>query len=166
MLPRWRWSISKAFESVTESDLMLASPCAGPEVEAAAPGSRRGGSSCDRRAGGRHLRLEAERRAVDRMEVASEKSVTVPWSPIPWLSTEKGEQLVGLIVKFGLVDVDLDRAHPDRHAADDRRDRVGGGEDLCGLRVDVQGDPDDDDAVVVGSGEGRRDRDDARAARL
>ena len=26
MLPRWRWSISKAFERVTLSDLMLASP--------------------------------------------------------------------------------------------------------------------------------------------
>ncbi len=28
--------------------------------------------------------------------------MTVPWSPIPWLSTVKGEQLVGLIVKLGL----------------------------------------------------------------
>ena len=31
-----------------------------------------------------------------------EKSATVPWSPIPCESTEKCEQLVGLIVKFGL----------------------------------------------------------------
>ena len=26
----------------------------------------------------------------------------VPWSPIPWESTRRAEQLVGLIVKFGL----------------------------------------------------------------
>ena len=45
--------------------------------------------------------------------------MTVPWSPIPCESTENGEQLVGLIVKFGSVDVDLDRAHPDRDPADD-----------------------------------------------
>ena len=84
--------------------------------------------------------------------------MTVPWSPIPCESTEKGEQLVGLIVKFGLVDVDLDRAHPDRDAADDRGHRVRDGDDLGGQRVDVEGDPDDDDAVVVGTGQRRRDR--------
>ena len=33
MLPRWRWSIAKAFGSVTATDLMLASPGAGPQVE-------------------------------------------------------------------------------------------------------------------------------------
>ena len=32
-------------------------------------------------------------------------------------------------------------------------------------RVDVERDPDDDDAVVIGPGEGRRDRDQRRAAR-
>ena len=85
----------------------------------------------------------------------------MPWSPIPCESTVNGRQLVGLIVKFGLVDVDLDRAHPDRDAADDRGHRVGDGDDLGVERVDVEGDADDDDAVVVGAGQGRGDRDEA-----
>ena len=88
----------------------------------------------------------------------------MPWSPIPCESTENGLQLVGLIVKFGpalgvlAVDVDLDRAHPDRDAADDARHRVGDGGHVGVERVDLERDPDDDDAVVVGAGERGRDR--------
>ncbi len=38
--------------------------------------------------------------------------------------------------------------------------------DLGGLRIDMEGDPDDDDAVVVGAGQGRGDRDDAQRRAL
>ena len=38
-------------------------------------------------------------------------------------------------------------------------DRVGDRAHLCGERIDVEGDADDDDAVVIGAGEGRRHRD-------
>ena len=83
----------------------------------------------------------------------------MPWSPIPWESTENGEQLVGLIVKFGLSMLTWIE-----------RIRIGMPPMIAGTvsetaltwaveRVDVEGDPDDDDAVVVGPGERRRDRD-------
>ena len=90
----------------------------------------------------------------------------MPWSPIPCEATEKGQQLVGLIMKFGLVDVDLDRAHPDRDAADDRGHGFGVGDDVGVERVDVEGDPDDDGAVVIGAGQGRGDRDQAERRAL
>ena len=83
----------------------------------------------------------------------------MPWSPIPCEATENGLQLVGLIMKFGLVDVDLDRAHPDRDAADDLGDRVGVGDHVGVEGIDVEGDADDDGAVVIGAGERRGDRD-------
>ena len=44
--------------------------------------------------------------------------------------------------------------------------RVGDRGDLRGQRVDVEGDPDDDDAVVVGAGERRGDRDQAQRGAL
>ena len=66
-------------------------------------------------------------------------------------------------MKFGLVDVDLDRAHPDRDAADDRGDRFGVGDDVGVVLVDVEGDADDDGAVVIGAGQGRGDRDQAES---
>ena len=60
MLPRWRWSISKAFGSVTESDLMLASPGAGPQVELEAGLPARRGCLAAAELADRHLRLEGE----------------------------------------------------------------------------------------------------------
>ena len=75
--------------------------------------------------------------------------MTVPWSPMPCESTVKFEQLVGLIVKFGLSMLTAIE-----------RIRIGTPPMMLGTvsetaltwaveRVDVEGDPDDDDAVVV-----------------
>ena len=82
--------------------------------------------------------------------------MTVPWSPIPCAVDREGRAVGRVDHEVGLVDVDLDRAHPDRDAADDRGTVSESGDDLGGQRVDVEGDPDDDDAVVVGAGERRR----------
>ena len=106
----------------------------------------------------RHLRLERQRGAVDRLEVGGEVGhgalVADP------LRVDRERRAVGRVDReVRLVDVDLDRAHPDRDAADDRRHGVGDGGDVGVERVDVEGDPDDDDAVVVGPGERRGDRD-------
>ena len=87
----------------------------------------------------------------------------MPWSPIPCESTEKGRAVGRVDHEVRLVDVDLDRAHADRDAADDRGHRFGVGDDVGVERVDVEGDPDDDGAVVVGPGEGRGDRDQAES---
>ena len=89
----------------------------------------------------------------------------MPWSPIPCESTVNGEQLVGLIVKFGLSMLTwIERIRigmPPMICGH----RVGDGADLGGLRIDVERDADDDDAVVVGAGQRRGDRDELRAAR-
>ena len=89
MLPRWRWSIAKACGRVTARDLMLASPGR----------VRRSKRSCGFFARFVSLRpptcrtvifgLKPSESAVDRVEVARRSSVTVPWSPIPWVSTAK-----------------------------------------------------------------------------
>ena len=82
----------------------------------------------------------------------------MPWSPIPCESTVNGAQLVGLIVKFGLSMLTwIERIRIGMPPMIDGH-RVGDGADLGVERVDVEGDADDDDAVVVGAGEGRRDR--------
>ena len=89
----------------------------------------------------------------------------MPWSPIPCESTEKGEQLVGLIMKFGLSMLTwIERIRigmPPMIAGTVSESAI----DVGVERVDVEGDADDDGAVVVGAGEGRGDRDEARAAR-
>ena len=85
--------------------------------------------------------------------------MTVPWSPIPCESTENGEQLVGLIVKLGLSMLTWIE-----------RIRIGTPPMIDGTvseiaahlgceRIDMESDPDDDDAVVVGASEGRGDGD-------
>ncbi len=84
--------------------------------------------------------------------------MTVPWSPIPCESTDIGEQLVGLIVKFGLsMFTWIERIRigmPPMIV----RDRVGSRVDLGGQWIDVEGDPNDHHAVVVGTGKRRGDR--------
>ena len=72
MLPRWRWSISKAFGRVTAIDLMLASPARVSEVELQARVLARAVALLAAELGDRHLRLEGEGRAVDRVEVGAE----------------------------------------------------------------------------------------------
>ena len=86
---------------------------------------------------------------------------TVPWSPTPWEATLEGRAVGRVDHEVRLVDVDLDLAHPDRNAADDLRHGFGVGDHVGIERVDVQGDPDDDGAVVIGPGQGRGDRDQA-----
>src|SRR5262245_36896991 len=99
-LPRCRWSISKAFGSVSESDFRFASP--GRVYRSI---SRCG--LADRRAlfgppTWRIVILGRNPRVAQLTAWKYElKSVTVPWSPIPWESTPNGEQFVGLMVKFG-----------------------------------------------------------------
>ena len=87
-----------------------------------------------------------------------EKTASVPWLPMPSETTENGLQLVGLIMKFGLsMWTSIERI------------RIGIPPMMLGtvsesattwasVRVDVQRDPDDDGAVVVGTGQGRGDR--------
>ena len=162
-LPRWLWSISKALGRVTAIDLMLASP--GRVVRSnCRAGLAARGSPCGRRAGDRHLRLEGKRGAVDGVEVGGEVGdralVADP------LGGDAKRIAVGRVDhELGLVDVDLDRAHPERDAADDRGHGFGVGDDVGVERVDVEGDADDDGAVVIGAGEGRRDRRRGRAGR-
>ena len=92
--------------------------------------------------------------------------MTVPWSPIPCESTVNGEQLVGLIVKFGLSMLTWIE-----------RIRIGtppmiegtvseSGADLGGLRIDMERDADHDDAVVVGAGQRRGDGGEAQRRAL
>ena len=69
-------------------------------------------------------------------------------------------------MKFGLVDVDLDRAEAQRNPADDRGHRFGVGKDVGVERVDVEGDADDDGAVVIGTGERRGDNDEGERGAL
>ena len=95
-----------------------------------------------------------------------EKATAVPWSPTPSEVVWNSEQLVGLIMKLGAFDVDLDRAQPERDAADDLRDGFGVGDDVGVGGVDVEGDSDHDGAVVIGAGEGRGDRDEAQRGAL
>ena len=100
----------------------------------------------------RHLRLERQGDAVDHLEVAREvghRSLVAD----PLTVDRKGRAVGRVDREVGFVDVDLDRAHPDRDAADDLWHRVGRREDLRRQGVDVQRDPDDDDAVVIGPGE-------------
>ena len=52
----------------------------------------------------------------------------MPWSPTPSEPTEKAEQLVGLIMKFGLLMLTWISTHPDRDAADDLGHRFGVGD--------------------------------------
>ena len=118
-LPRWRWSISKAFGRVTETDLRLASPACGVQVELQGGVLAAGGELVAAELGDRHLRGEGEGRAVDRVEVGGEVATAVPWSPIPSEATEKGRAVGRVDHEVRLVDVDLDFAHPDRDPADD-----------------------------------------------
>ena len=94
-----------------------------------------------------------------------EKLATVPWSPIPCGGDREGVAVGRVDHEVRLVDIDLDRAHSDRDAADDLGHGFGVGDHVGIERIDVQRDPDDDRAVVIGPGEGRGDRDQLRAAR-
>ena len=163
-MPRWRWSISKAFGRVTDERF---------DVGVAGPGVRSKRSSGFGAALGRlaaaelrdrHLRLEGQRRAVDRVEVGGEVGDRALVAD-PLRGDREGRAVGRVDREVGLVDVDLDRAHPDRDAADDRGHGVGVGDDLGVERVDVEGDADDDGAVVIGAGQRRGDRGEARAAR-
>src|SRR5215213_10610469 len=98
MLPRWRWSISKAVGSVTDKALMLASP------------GRVRRSNWRLGLLERFVFLPSWRTVIDGLNLRFEqftamngekKSLIVPWSPIPCEATLNGEQLVGLIVKLG-----------------------------------------------------------------
>ena len=78
-------------------------------------------------------------------------------SPASAASTVNGSQLVGLRVKLRPVEVDPDRAQPQRDAS-----RIcGSGSEtavICAsIGVDVDRDPDDDVAEVVGARDGRGD---------
>ena len=82
----------------------------------------------------------------------------MPWSPIPCESTEKFEQLVGLIVKFGLSMLTAIERIRIGTPPMMLRDGVGDRAHLRGARIDVERDADDDDAVVIRSGQRGGDR--------
>ena len=73
----------------------------------------------------------------------------MPWSPIPCESTANGEQLVGLIMKFGrsmltwIERIRIGTPPMIEGTVSEIGDHVG----VVG--VDVEGDPDDDGAVVI-----------------
>ena len=110
--------------------------------------------------------VKPKRRAVDGDERERRSATAVPWSPTPSEATEKAEQLVGLIMKFGRLMLTWIS-----------RIRIGIPPMISGTVsesaitwasewVDVQGDPDHDGAVVIGAGEGRGDRDQAERRAL
>ena len=84
----------------------------------------------------------------------------------PFGADREGRAVGRVDHEVGLVDVDLDLAHPDRDAADDLGHRFGVGDHVGVEGVDVEGDADDDGAVVIGAGEGRGDRDQAEGRAL
>ena len=142
MLPRWRWSISKAFGRVTESDLMLASPARVLRSNCRAGLAVRSGPLAAAQLLDRHLRLEGQRRAVVDVEVGGEVGdralVADP------LRVDRERAAVGRVDhEVGSVDADPDRAHPDRDAADDRGTVSETATDVGVERVDVDRDPDD-----------------------
>ena len=140
MLPRWRWSIAKAFGRVTETDLMLASPGRVRRSNCSSGSWLRLRRLAAAELPDRHLRLERQRRAVDGVEVGGEVGDR-PLVADP-LGVDRESAAVGRVDhEVRAVDVDLDRAHPDRDAADDLRDRVRDGRDLGVERVDVQRHP-------------------------
>ena len=164
-LPRWRWSIAKALERVTESDLMLASPARvfrsncrlGSLVRAVGPWPPSW-----------RIDIFGAKGSVAQLTAwkGEEKLATVPWSPIPCEATEKGRAVGRVDHEVRLVDIDLDRAHPDRDPADDLGHGFGVGDHVGVERIDVQGDADDDGAVVIGAGQRRGDRDQAERRAL
>src|SRR3978361_1545996 len=100
MLPRWRWSIAKAFGSVTATDLMLASPGRVLRSNWMLGSWLRG--VCPRPPSWVIVILGLKGRVAQLTAwKGEEKSATVPWSPTPWEAIENAEQLVGLIVKLG-----------------------------------------------------------------
>ena len=153
MLPRCSWSISSAVGSVTASDLMLASP--GRVVRS----KRRPGSALRRVA----LGPPSWRTVIFGLN-GSEKQL-IAWKARRSSPACPGRRSLPRRPRRGAVgrvdhevravDVDLDRAHPDRDAADDARHRFGVGDDVGVVQVDVERDPDDDGAVVVGTGQRR-----------
>ena len=99
-----------------------------------------------------------KRRAVDRVKVGGEVGDRALIAD-PFGGDREGGAVGRVDHEVGLVDVDLDRAHPERDPADDLRHGFGVGDHVGVEGVDVEGDPDDHGAVVIGSGEGRGDRD-------
>ena len=157
-LPRWRWSIAKALERVTESDLMLASPGRVFRSNCRLGSLVAGGRTPPAELADRHLRGKGERRAVDGVEVGGE----VRDRPLiaDSLRGDREGAAVGRVdheVRF--VDIDLDRAHPDRDPADDLGNGFRVGDHVGVGRVDIEGDADDDGAVVIGTRQGGGDRD-------
>ena len=150
MLQRWRWSIAKAFGRVTVTVLRLASPSRVRRSNCSLGFWAAAGLAAD--LANRHLRLEPEVRAVDRVEVGGEIGAR-PLVADPL----RGDAHVGAIRRVDHevrpVDVDLDRPHPQRDAADDQRQRVGDGADVGVERVDVNRDPHHLGPVVVGPGD-------------
>ena len=103
--------------------------------------------------------------AVDRVEVGGEVGdralVADP------LGGDRGGIAVGRVDhEVGLVDVDLDRAHPDRDAADDRRHRFGVRDHMGVGGIDVEGHAHHHGAVVIGACESGRDRNQAEGRAL
>ena len=152
MLPRWRWSISKAFGRVTDSDLMLASPGRVFEFDREAWVLASLGSLAPTELGDRHLRSEGERKAVGSVEVGAETRRRTLVAD-PFRADREGRAVGRVDHEIRLVDIDLDRAQTQRNAADDLRHGFGVGDHVGVERVDVKSDPDDDGAVVIWSGE-------------
>ena len=115
--------------------------------------------------GDRHPRIKAECGTVVGVEVGGEVSDRALVAD-PLRGDREGTAVGRVDHEVRLVDIDLDRAHPDRDPADDLRHRFGVGDHVSVERVDVQGDADDDGAVVIGAGEGRGDRDQAERSAL
>ena len=71
----------------------------------------------------------------------------------PWIvALDREGVAVGRVEgEIGAVEVDPDRAQPQRDAVEDLRQRIGDGGDLGVGRVDVERGPDDDVAEVIGA---------------
>ena len=121
MLPRWRWSISKALGRVTATDLMLASPGRVLSSIARLGSLLRWVALWPPSWVIDSLRLEGQREAVDRLERRGEADRRALVAD-PFGGDGEGGAVGRVDHEVWLVDVDLDFAHADRDAADDLGD--------------------------------------------
>ena len=107
---------------------------------------------------------KGEREAVDRLEGRAEGDRGALVADA-FGADREGGAVGGVDHEVFAVDVDADFAHADRDAADDFGHDFGVGDDVGVGGIDVEGDADDDGAVVIGAGEGGGDRGEAEAGR-
>ena len=114
---------------------------------------------------------QAERRGVVHRRAVRDLEMGLEARQCPFVSEDlrpDGERVAAGRVEgeVGAVEADLEVAGPERHAVEDPRQRVGDCGDLGGRGIDVDRDPSDDVAEVVGPGDGRNHDEEAQRSAL